>query len=106
MIKLCDIDDIANDSSKGFSVESTSVFAVRKNNQIYIYLNSCPHRHIPLEWQPDQFLDYDKNYIQCASHGALFTIDEGACIAGPCPGESLTAIQYEIRDGSIWITLG
>lgn len=105
MIELCSIDELANDTSKGFITEGVPLFVVRKQDQVFVYLNSCPHRLIPLEWQPDQFLDYDKNFIQCASHGALFKIDDGTCIAGPCSGDSLTPIPHETRDGTIWVEL-
>jgi nitrite reductase/ring-hydroxylating ferredoxin subunit len=57
-----------------------------------------------LEWQPNQFLDYEKQFIQCATHGALFGIDDGICIAGPCPGEQLEALPVEVRDGEVWLT--
>jgi nitrite reductase/ring-hydroxylating ferredoxin subunit len=44
----------------------------------------CPHLGIPLNWAPERFLDLDGTLIQCSSHGALFQIDSGECIAGPC----------------------
>ncbi len=102
---LCSVDLLAENSAKGFQVENTSIVVIKKNQTIYTYLNQCPHRGIALEWLPDQFLDSEKNFIQCATHGALFTIENGECIAGPCPGEKLLIIHNEIRDGSIWITL-
>ncbi|MEE8263379.1 MAG: Rieske (2Fe-2S) protein, partial [Gammaproteobacteria bacterium] len=41
-------------------------------------------------WVPDQFLDETGNLLQCATHGALFRIEDGFCVAGPCTGASLT----------------
>lgn len=67
----------------------------------YAYLNSCPHTGANLDWQEDQFLDMDKNLIQCATHDALFTIDSGECIAGPCHGEYLEALDIVVENDSI-----
>ncbi len=63
-------------------------FAVRRDGIAYFYINRCPHRGIPLEWQPDKFLDQSASLIQCATHGALFLIESGECVAGPCAGQA------------------
>ncbi len=105
MRALCHTDTIAEGQSKGFELEGQSVFVVRKLDQFFVYHNQCPHLGINLEWLPDQFLDNDGCLIQCAMHGALFLIEDGQCIAGPCQGQRLTAVAHEIREGQIWISL-
>ena len=82
-----------------------SVFVVHKNGEFFAYHNQCPHTGASLEWQEDQFLDLDKALIQCATHDALFTIDTGECIAGPCVGSLLQAIPLSIRDNNIHLEL-
>ena len=64
-------------------------------------MNACPHIGIPLEFQPDEFLDMEKRFIQCANHGALFEIETGDCIAGPCAGQALQAARFEIDGDSV-----
>jgi len=105
MIALCTLNDLPEDSAKGFSIDGHSLVAVHKAGRVFVYLNQCPHRGVPLEWTPDQFLDTEKNFIQCATHGALFTIESGECIAGPCPGEMLTAVPAKLEDQTIMIDL-
>lgn len=105
MQPLCHIDDIPEGESRGFTVEDLGIVAVNFRGEYYLYENNCPHRSIPLEWQPDQFLDYDKNFIQCATHGALFKIDSGECIAGPCVGDQLKAIDFQIKEQQIYVEL-
>lgn len=102
---LCHSDDIAEGKSKGFQIGETFLFAVKKNNQVFIYENSCPHLGIQLEWQADEFLDIDASMIQCSSHGALFKIEDGECLLGPCQGQSLTAIDFTIKEGQIDVHL-
>ncbi|WP_019530754.1 Rieske (2Fe-2S) protein [Dasania marina] len=104
MIKLCHIDDIPEDSSKGFEYNDHSLFAVKKDGQLFIYKNSCPHLGVELNWQEDQFLDIDNTLIQCSTHGALFIIEDGQCVAGPCLGEQLQTISYTIEDGMVTVS--
>lgn len=98
--RLCHIDDLADPGAKGFEFHPTDplqqIFLVKKDGQVYGYQNSCPHRGVNLEWQPDDFLNLDQTLIQCAVHGASFIIETGICINGPCAGASLTAIELII----------
>lgn len=98
---LCHSDEIAEGKSKGFQIDERFVFAVKKYGQIYIYENVCPHLGIQLEWQENEFLDIDASMIQCSSHGALFKIDDGECVLGPCQGQSLTKVDYTLDQGII-----
>ena len=78
------------------------MFVVHKDGQFFGYYNICPHTGASLDWQPDQFLDLDKALIQCATHDALFVIDTGFCVSGPCQGESLHIITLTIMDDVIY----
>lgn len=103
-MKLCTFDELQPNAPRGFDLEDgTALLLIRRGESVVAWRNSCPHRGIRLEWQPDQFLDYEKQFIQCATHGALFGIDDGICIAGPCPGEQLEPLTVEIRDGEVWL---
>lgn len=105
MKKLCAVNDIPEGGSKGFDIgDGHSCFAVRHDDQIYVYRNRCPHLGVELEWVEDQFLDADGALIQCATHGALFLIDNGHCVGGPCLGESLQAMTFVIEQGDILLS--
>lgn len=101
MTKLCHIDDIGEDSSKGFELGTDKVFAVKKDGQVFIYRNSCPHLGVELNWTSDQFMDVEGVLIQCFTHGALFLVEDGECVAGPCLGKKLHQLDYEVIDGQI-----
>lgn len=102
--RLCALEDIVDGGSKGFGDGTAEAFfAVRKGDQVYVYRNRCPHAGAPLNWMPDRFLDREKEFIQCTVHGALFTIEEGDCIAGPCAGDCLSPLDSEVRNGDVWI---
>ena len=102
---LCHSNSIAEGKSKGFQLGERFIFAVKKHDRIYLYENVCPHLGIQLEWQPDEFLDIEASMIQCSSHGALFRIEDGECLLGPCMGQSLIAVAFTINDGQIEVSL-
>lgn len=102
---LCTGDQLPEAQSRGFEINGRKLFATRRNGQVFVYDNRCPHRGVPLEWQPDQFLDPSASLIHCATHGALFLIESGECVAGPCEGRSLTGITSHEDDQGIWIDI-
>jgi nitrite reductase/ring-hydroxylating ferredoxin subunit len=78
---------------------------VRRGELVVAYKNSCPHTGVNLEWQTDQFLDMTQSYIQCATHGALFRIDDGYCLRGPCAGDWLDSLQVVLEDDVVILVL-
>ncbi len=105
---LCALDDVPDGGSQGFVAETAegrrAVLAVRKGQSVFAYVNSCPHIGAPLDFKPGQFLNLEKTLIQCANHGALFRIEDGHCISGPCAGKDLQVVPVEVRDGTVYVT--
>ena len=106
-ILIAALNELADPSSKGVSIvlngTELNLFIVKKESQITVFENACPHTQGPLDWTPDQFLDTDNNYIMCANHGALFQIDNGYCVYGPCKAESLRALPFTIKNNNIYL---
>ena len=96
MIRLCTLSELPEGQSRGFHIDDKPIFAVNSQQRIYVFRNRCPHLGIELEWVQDQFLNDDASLIQCSTHGALFTIEDGRCVAGPCLGEHLQTIPSRI----------
>lgn len=102
MTDLCAFDDIADPGAKGpFTVGDRRVFVVRKDGEVYGYVNSCPHIGAPLEMEEDGFLDLDDLMIRCTVHGARFQIETGACVLGPCRNKRLSPYDVTVRNGRI-----
>ena len=102
---LCRIDEIPDGAARGFTLESGAaklrIFAVRRGDAVHVYVNRCPHVGTPLDWAEDEFLDREGRHIVCATHGALFRIDDGFCLAGPCSGDRLEPFPSAVRDGTL-----
>lgn len=77
-------------------------FALRFDGRVVAYMNRCAHVPTELDWQPGEFLDLDKRWIICAVHGATYEPADGHCVAGPCRGESLIALDVAEREGEVY----
>ena len=77
--------------------ETQSVIVRRHGEDVQAWLNICPHAGRRLDWAPGKFL-LDKGRLVCAAHGAMFELEHGLCIAGPCRGSSLTAVPVAAID--------
>jgi len=97
---LCSLAELEATGSRGFTAGAGDWplrgFVVLASKGVTAWVNTCPHAGHPLNFRPDKFLTPDRNLILCASHGALFTRDDGLCIAGPCPGQSLRRVPIEV----------
>jgi nitrite reductase/ring-hydroxylating ferredoxin subunit len=101
------VDEIPDGGSKGFAPPSrlhAGLFAVRRGAQVRVYVNSCPHLKVGLDWVEDKFLSTDGSVIVCAMHGALFQIDDGLCTFGPCYGSRLEAVKIDVISGAVFVS--
>ena len=70
-------------------------FVVKRAGKFYAYQNLCQHLPITLDLNDDDFFTHDKAQLQCHMHGAVYDIETGHCVAGPCQGSNLVALQIE-----------
>ncbi len=93
---LCRLEDIADGEAKGFTLgqgaAARDILVVRAGRRVFGYENRCPHQGLPLDWSPDRFICEETGLILCANHGALFEIEDGTCVSGPCAGDQLQAV--------------
>ena len=88
---LCNSGDLHNGGrAVSFDVvyggQTCRAFAVRYQGQAHAYLNRCAHVAMEMDWQPDRFFDDTGRWLLCATHGATYAPDTGACSGGPCRG--------------------
>ena len=81
--------------------DAESLIIHRTGDNVRAWLNVCPHAGRRLDWAPGKLLKSKEGHLVCAAHGASFELIEGACIAGPCRGDSLRAVAVEVRDGQV-----
>ncbi len=97
---VCALAELDDPGSRAFTIGDGDwplrAFIVRRGAAVHAYVNRCPHAGHPLNLQPDDFLTRDRSLLLCRSHGALFEIETGRCIAGPCAGRELRRVPIEI----------
>jgi nitrite reductase/ring-hydroxylating ferredoxin subunit len=107
--RLCAVEDLPDPGSRGFSLslphETLEVVLVKRQGEVFAYRNRCPHTGVNLEWQADQFFDLSGRYIQCATHGALFRLEDGFCLRGPCAGEHLQSFKLVADEAGLYLVV-
>jgi nitrite reductase/ring-hydroxylating ferredoxin subunit len=82
--------------------EPVRAFALRFEGQVVAYLNRCLHVPTEMDWKPGEFLDSDRRFILCSTHGAAYEPIGGRCVAGPCGRGRLTAVEVKESDGQVY----
>lgn len=110
-MELCKLDDLRDGEARGFSVPGLpqKVIVVRRHGAAFAYLDACPHfaGGTPMAWKKDAYLNGTGTHLACHSHGALFEIETGRCVLGPCLGQSLQNVPIHVtKHGGIEIAAG
>ena len=101
---LCALDEIDEPGGKAIRVKGRKeMFVVRWQGTVGGYVNSCPHTGVSLDWNPDQFFNYERTLIMCSMHYALFRPEDGVCVHGPCAGKSLAPVRVRVENGRVML---
>lgn len=76
-------------------------FVVRRGETVHGYVDRCPHAGLPLAKTLDDYLTPGAGLIACRWHSALFEVETGACVGGPCMGQSLKSWPVAVIDGEM-----
>jgi len=90
--------DVRNDAG-----DVMPAFVVRYDYQYFAYLNKCGHIAVQLDYTPGEFFSDDGQTLVCATHGAEYAPDTGACQGGPCYGVGLEPLQISQSDGQLFL---
>jgi len=101
--RLCAVRDLEENAARSFRSPAGEVILVKRDGQIHAWQNICPHLGINLEFNPDEFMDCEQHFLLCSNHGALFQVEDGLCVSGPCHGESLLNVSIRIDSGEIYL---
>jgi nitrite reductase/ring-hydroxylating ferredoxin subunit len=103
---LCAFTDLADGAGRGFTLMlefgAREIVVVRRGDQVFGYVNSCPHTGVTLNWRDNEFMSFDGMYIQCSMHFAQFRVYDGYCVQGPCAGRILQSVTVRVNNGEVW----
>lgn len=104
-VALGPLELIPDGGARGFVLEMRAGrfhgFVVRRGDRVFGYADCCPHAGLPLAQKLDDYLTPGGDLIACSWHSALFDVETGACVGGPCAGSRLTPWPVEVREGRV-----
>ena len=80
----------------GLEEELIPAFAIKYDSGVHAYINRCGHIAVQLDFMPGEFFTDDGNTLMCATHGAEYAPDTGACLGGPCFGIGLEPLATQV----------
>lgn len=102
-VKLGPLDQIGDGAARAFVLQMRAGrfhgFVVRRGEAAWGYVDRCPHMGLPLAQVLDNYLTPAGDLIACSWHSALFRVEDGACVGGPCVGGRLTPWPVAVEDG-------
>ena len=104
---LCRIEEIEDPGAREFTFgkgkSKFSMFVVKKDGQVYGYLNICPHYSSPLNARAGAFMNEARTRLRCTMHFAEFRIEDGFGVSGAAENCWLDPIPLQIVAGEITI---
>jgi nitrite reductase/ring-hydroxylating ferredoxin subunit len=104
-LRLCALADLADPGAKGFVFRDGEAlflgFVVRVADEVYGYVDQCPHAGFPLANLEGRYLTREGDLLLCSAHGALFRRGDGVCVAGPCAGRILAPWPVRLDGGAV-----
>jgi nitrite reductase/ring-hydroxylating ferredoxin subunit len=83
------------------------LIVLRTGGGLRAYVNACPHQFLPLDHHGNAIVSADGSRLMCTVHGAQFTAEDGAGVAGPGLGCALEPVPvHEDAGGMIRIGAG
>lgn len=103
MTTLCSTNALEEGKSQAFKSHVGPVFAVKRDNVVFVYRNECPNLYINLSSEQNDPHQQTETAVQCSGRGTIQTIEMSCCLLGPCKGKALKPIQYRLQDNKIII---
>ena len=80
------------------------IILVRTEGGHLAYINRCRHISVPLDYGDGEVFDETGKLFQCRTHGALYRIEDGRCVAGPCSGASLKPVEIVEKEDGVYLS--
>ena len=103
MKAVCTIDELSETAASIIDLGKRQIIALKREGKVYLYHNRCPHMGSLLNSRDSEIMVDNGRYLICTMHFAMFESDTGQCVAGPCPGATLSRISYELNGDNIMI---
>lgn len=103
MSLIDNIESLEDNSTSSTEFEGRNLLLVKRNGELFIYDNRCPHTRETLDPMGGSVASSDGLLIICQRHAAEFVPETGECVGGPCMGEHLVALPFTLSGGGIYL---
>jgi nitrite reductase/ring-hydroxylating ferredoxin subunit len=103
MSLIGNLEDFTDNSAHSIRRGQLALLIVRRAGQVFVYENRCPHTQKTLDPHGGSLATNGGLLIQCQRHAAQFIADTGECVAGPCLGEALNALDFTVSGSAIYL---
>jgi len=100
---LCALVDVPDGGSYSVNIGDFPVLLARRGEDVWAYVNACPHQFLPLDWRQEDVVTSDGNKLMCSNHEATFEIETGCGVGGFGQGCTLDPVPVRFEDGQILI---
>ena len=95
---------VAVDFDVLYKGQTLRAFAIRFEGQVHAYVNRCAHIPMEMDARENHFFDPTRQWLMCATHGALYEPSTGRCASGPCRGGLIKIAIHEDERQVFWQT--
>ncbi len=100
---ICHEEELTEGSAVRFLLTGCDLIVIRRKGRLYAYRNECPHMNLPLSNRSKGIFDKDQGHLVCTQHAAVFDVENGRCVKGPCLGMELEPINIETNNGKLFL---
>lgn len=98
--EICKLSDINNPGTMTIDLDCFPLLLVRQGEQLYAYVNACPHQYLPLDYKGNRLLSSDGKKLRCTNHSASFAIETGEGIEGFGIGCNLDIVPIGLTENN------
>jgi nitrite reductase/ring-hydroxylating ferredoxin subunit len=98
---VCALADVPDPGTMCLSLGWFPVLVARSGDLLRVYVNACPHQHLPLDYRGGRVISADGRVLRCTNHQAGFRLGDGAGIEGFGIGLALERIPAHVDPAGI-----
>ena len=98
--KVAKVEDLKPNTSKAVDAGGKSIAIFNVDGKFYAIDQTCPHKGGPLAEGTVEDMS-----VQCPWHGAIFSLETGTGISGPC-GNGVHSYQTRVTGDDLEVDIG
>lgn len=99
-VDIGELSDFTSGAARAVRVEGRELVVIRIEDDVYVLDDRCSHEAF---WLSDGEVDVDSREIECARHGAMFSLVTGEPLSLPATSP-VARYDVAVRDGRVEVS--